>query len=133
MLQNRLVYFVQEGKMAVKRYCESYIFQDVKKKMVSCKYRSTAWVAEKMPVSPPITNIETKASAWSIGVVKRMEPRQSVPSQLNVLIADGTAIMIVEIMKLVPNAGFIPLVNMWWAQTRNPSSAIPMRAYTIEW
>ena len=38
---------------------------------------------------------------------------QIVANQLNVLIADGTAIAIVEIMKDVPNSGFIPLMNMW--------------------
>ena len=53
----------------------------------------------KMPDSPPMTNIETNASAFSIGVVKWMLPPHSVPSQLNVLMAEGTAIIIVETMK----------------------------------
>src|SRR2546421_188478 len=58
-----------------------------------------------MPERPPITNIDTKPMANSMGVVKRMLPRQSVPSQLKVLMADGTAMTIVDIMKLVPSAG----------------------------
>ena len=63
----------------------------------------------KMPLSPPITNIETKATAFIMAGVKRKEPRHIVPSQLKVLIADGTAINIVESMKVVPTVGFIPL------------------------
>jgi len=57
-------------------------------------------------------NIDTKASALSIGVVKWICPPHKVPSQLNTLMADGTPITMVEIMKLVPSAGFIPLWNM---------------------
>ncbi len=78
---------------------------------------STGVDAMKMPERPPITNIETKPSANSIGTVKRMLPPHSVPSQLKVLIADGTAMTIVEIMKLVPSVGFMPLWNMWCPHT----------------
>ena len=35
-----------------------------------------------------------------------------VPSQLNTLMAEGTAMTIVVIMKVVPSVGFIPLWNM---------------------
>ena len=83
---------------------------------------STGVEAMKMPDRPPMTNIDTKASAFSIGVVKRMLPPQSVPSQLNVLMAEGTAITIVEIMKVVPRSGFMPLWNMWWPQTIKPEA-----------
>ena len=54
-----------------------------------------------------------------------MLPPQSVPSQLNVLIADGTAMNIVETMKVVPSVGFMPLWNMWWPQTMKPRHAMP--------
>ena len=74
---------------------------------------STGVEAMKMPESPPITNIDTKASAFSIGVVKRMFPPQSVPSQLKVLIAEGTAITIVVMVNDTPSAGFMPLWNIW--------------------
>ena len=46
-----------------------------------------------------------------------MSPPHSVPSQLNVLMAEGTAMTIVVTMKAVPSAGFMPLRNMWWPQT----------------
>ena len=87
---------------------------------------STGVEAMKMPESPPMTNIETKDSAFSIGVVKWMLPPHSVPSQLNVLMADGTAMTIVEIMNVVPRIGFMPLWNMWWPQTMKPRPAMPM-------
>src|SRR3712207_819062 len=97
-------------------------------KYVSWMWTSTAVLAMKMPDSPPITNMLTNASEWSIGVVNWMLPRQSVPSQLNTLIADGTAMNIVLIANVVPSVGFIPLWNMWWAQTMNPRNAIAPRA-----
>jgi hypothetical protein len=51
-------------------------------------------------------------------------PPHSVPSQLKVLIADGTAITIVLIMKVIPRAGFMPLWNMWWPHTIQLRKAI---------
>src|SRR5438445_360298 len=92
---------------------------------------STGVDAMKMPLRPPMMNDDTKAMAWSIAEVKRIEPRQSVPSQLNVLMADGTAITMVEAMKALPSAGFMPLWNMWWPQTMKPSPAMPMIEKTI--
>ena len=95
-------------------------------KYVSWMKMSTGVEAMKMPERPPMTNIDTNESAFSIGVVKWMFPPQSVPSQLNVLMADGTAITIVEIMKVVPRIGFMPLWNMWWPQTMKPRPAMPI-------
>src|SRR5262245_52362982 len=92
---------------------------------------STGVEAMKMPESPPMMNIETNVMALSIAVVYWIEPRQSVPSQLKVLIAEGTAITMVEAMKAVPRAGFMPLWNMWWPQTMKPSPAIPTIENTI--
>ena len=46
--------------------------------------------------------------------MNRIEPPHSVPSQLNDLIADGTAMTIVVSMNDVPSAGLMPLTNMWW-------------------
>ena len=60
---------------------------------------STVLEAMKIPLSPPMTNIRTKASAWSMGSLNWIEPPQSVPSQLNVLIAEGIAMTRVVIMK----------------------------------
>src|SRR5205823_2397728 len=49
---------------------------------------STGVLAMKMPESPPMTNMDTKATAFSIGTVNWMRPPHSVPSQLNVLMAE---------------------------------------------
>src|SRR5262245_51309899 len=95
-------------------------------KYVSWMKISTGVEAMKIPDSPPITNIDTKASALSIGTVNRMFPPHSVPSQLNVLMAEGTAITMVVIMKDVPSAGFIPLTNMWWPYTIQDRKAMPI-------
>ena len=73
---------------------------------------STGVEAMKMPLSPPMRKLETKPRAKSIGEVKRIEPPQRVPSQLKVLIADGTAMTMVESIKAVPSSGFMPLTNM---------------------
>ena len=94
-------------------------------KYVSWMCTSTAVLAMKMPDSPPITNMLTNAIAFHIATVKRMFPPHSVPSQLNVLIALGTAMKIVLTAKVVPRVGFMPLWNMWCAQTMKPRKAMP--------
>ena len=67
---------------------------------------------------------ERKPSANSIAVSKWRLPRQSVASQLKILIAVGTAMIIDETMKKpFRNAG-IPTVNMWCAQTRSEKKPI---------
>src|SRR5262245_30125846 len=96
-------------------------------------YMSTGVEAMKMPDSPPMVNIATKAMPLSIGVVKWMLPFHMVPSQLNTLMADGTAITMVATMNVVPRRGFMPDWNMWWPHTIQPRKAMPMMAYTIEW
>src|SRR6516165_5897573 len=93
--------------------------------------RSTGVEAMKMPLRPPITNMETKADAKHIGVLNRSEPPQTVPSQLNVLIAEGTAITIVENEKVADRTRFIPLTNMWCPQTIKPSTPMEAIAHTI--
>ena len=50
---------------------------------------------------PPATKSETKPMANSIGVVKRICAPQSVPSQLKVLIAEGTPMESVRIEKAI--------------------------------
>ena len=71
-----------------------------------------------------MTNIETNASAKHIAVVNSIEPRQTVPIQLKVLMAEGTAMTMVEIEKAALSVRFIPLTNMWWPQTMNPRKPI---------
>ena len=87
----------------------------------------------KMPERPPIVNVETNDSALIIGAVKRIFPPQIVPSQLNVLIADGTAMTIVEIMNAFPRTGFMPETNMWCPQTTQDRNAIAIIEYAIAW
>ena len=73
---------------------------------------STGVAAMKIPDSPPIINMETNDRAKSIDVVNGIRPAQIVPSQLNVFTALGNAIIIVETIKVVPRAGFMPDINM---------------------
>ncbi len=86
---------------------------------------STGVAAMKMPDRPPMMNIETNDRANSMGVVNWTLPPQTVPSQLKVLMALGSAIIIVETMKVMPRAGFMPETNMWWPHTMKPSPAMP--------
>src|SRR6516162_1231883 len=85
----------------------------------------------KIPLNPPITNIETKASAKHIAVVYLMEPPQTVPIQWKVLMADGTAMTIVENEKVADSSRFIPLTNIWCPQTMKPSPPMATMAKTI--
>ena len=84
-----------------------------------------------MPLKPPMTNMETKARAKSIGVVNSIDPRHTVPIQLNVLIAEGTAMIMVDTEKAAPRVRFIPLTNMWWPQTTKPRNPMATMAQTI--
>ncbi len=91
---------------------------------MSCSGRSTAGWATNSPLSPPVTNNDTNPSANSIAVVKRIRPPQSVPSQLNVLMAEGTPIDIVNSEKANALYGLMPLTNIWWPHTERPSRAM---------
>src|SRR5688572_6202682 len=92
---------------------------------------STGVAAMKMPDRPPMMNIETNEIENSIGVVNCSLPPHIVPSQLKVLMALGSAIIMVDTMKVSPSAGFMPDRNMWWPHTMNPRPAMPAIEYTI--
>jgi len=62
----------------------------------------------KIPDSPPMMNMATNAMALSMEVVSWSRPPHIVPSQLNTLMAEGSAIIIVESMNVAPRAGFMP-------------------------
>src|SRR3990167_2063736 len=98
-------------------------------KYVSWMKMSTGVEAMKMPESPPITNMDTNASALSIGTVNWIRPPQRVPSQLNVLMADGTAMTIVETrnaMPIIENAiAWYPKIG-FRAKTGRISEAMPI-------
>src|SRR5271155_2888138 len=81
-------------------------------KYVLWRYRSTEGCARNSPESPPETNSVTNPIAYSIADVNRICPPHSVPSQLNVLIAEGTPIAMVISEKANPVYGLIPLRNM---------------------
>ena len=76
------------------------------------------------PESPPITNIERKPSANSIGVRRWSFPSHIVASQLKILIPVGTAIRRVVTIIGTRIHDDIPLVNMWCAQTEKPRTTI---------
>ena len=57
-----------------------------------------------------------------------MLPPHIVPSQLNTLMAEGRAIIIVESMNVAPSAGFMPDWNMWWPQTMKPEAGDARRS-----
>ena len=93
--------------------------------------RSTGVEAMKMPLRPPMTNMLTNASAKHIGTVKRMLPFQIVPIQLNTLMAEGTAITIVDSENAAESTMFMPDTNMWWPHTMKPRNPMAMMENTI--
>src|SRR6516162_8554369 len=92
---------------------------------------SSTGCARNGPLIPPTTNSETNPIANSMGDEKRILPRHIVPSQLNVLMADGTPMPIVMMENANAVYGLIPLMNMWWPHTMNPRKPIARMAYTI--
>src|SRR5687768_6161612 len=81
-------------------------------KYVSCIGRSSEDCPNTRPVIPPATNSDTNPIANNIGVVKRILAPHKVPSQLNVLTAEGTPIERVRIENVIAEYGLIPLMNM---------------------
>ena len=79
-----------------------------------------------MPEKPPIMNIQTNPSANIMGVRIIRWPCQRVPIQLKILTPVGTAIAIVARVKAAVATVPMPVVNMWWDHTPNPSR--PMTA-----
>src|SRR5205809_7805690 len=100
---------------------------------VSWMNMSTGVAAMNTPERPPIVNIATNATAWSIGTWKRMLPRHIVPIQLNTFTAYGTAMISVDTMKDDPSVGFIPLTNMWLPHTIQPRNSMAKIAIPHEW
>src|SRR3990172_101635 len=94
-------------------------------------YRSIEGCARKRPDSPPVTNSETNPSAKSIDVLNWIFPPHSVPSQLNVLMADGTPMAMVSSENANAEYGLNPLMNMWWPQTMKPRKPMDDMAATM--
>src|ERR1700732_1736452 len=68
-------------------------------KYPSCKYRSSDGCAKNILERPPLTNSDTNPRANSMAQLNVILPPHKVPSQLKVLIADGTTMVIVRIEK----------------------------------
>ena len=66
----------------------------------------------KIPVSPPEINKLTNPIANSVAGVNLILPRHNVVSQLNTLMADGTAISNVSNTNMEPRNGFKPVTNI---------------------
>ena len=93
--------------------------------------KSTGVEAMKMPDNPPTMNIITNARQKHIGVVNRMEPFQIVPIQLKTLMAEGTAMTIVENENTAEATRFMPETNMWWPHTMTPRKPMATIEHTI--
>ena len=78
------------------------------------------------PDRPPIVNIAMKPSANSIGVFRRSDPPQTVPSQLKIFTPVGIAMSIVERLNAETATGPRPVANMWCAHTPQPRKPIAM-------
>src|SRR5229473_8048618 len=100
-------------------------------KYVSCSGISRTGWARKGPLMPPETKRETNPMANSMGEENLSRPCMIVPSQLKVLIADGTPMPMVMIEKANAVYGLMPLINMWWPHTMNPRNPIDSMAYTM--
>ena len=85
---------------------------------------STGMTARKIPDRPPITNVNRKPQANSIGVVRWITPRHSVATHEKILIPVGTAIAMVVNIIGTRSHDAMPDVNMWCAHTVKPSTPI---------
>src|SRR4051795_8680195 len=100
------------------------------------KYVSETWMsigtaAREIPESPPITNMETKPSANSIGVAKLSLPSHKVASHEKTLIPVGTAITTDVTIIGTRSQGAMPETNMWCAHTEKPSTRIAISESAI--
>jgi hypothetical protein len=78
-----------------------------------------------IPVRPPVVNRKMNPSAHKMGVSYLILDPCRVANHLNTLIPVGTAIIMVAAVKYARVSTSNPTVNMWWAHTINPSTAIP--------
>ena len=92
---------------------------------------STGTLPRYSPDRPPLTNVKTKPMANSIGTVKWMLPRHRVSTQLYTFKAVGIAMIRVVVAKKKPKYRFIPLTNMWCAQTTKLRPPMIRMAHTI--
>jgi hypothetical protein len=81
-------------------------------------------LARTTPVNPPTVNKKINPNAQQRDGLNLNRTPWKVPNHLKILIPVGTAIIIVAVVKYARVSASIPTVNMWWAQTTNPSTPI---------
>src|SRR5215831_15902679 len=86
--------------------------------------------ARKIPESPPARNSEMKPRANSVDVFRRRREFQSVANQLSTRIVAGKPREDARTEKTNGENGFMPLENMCWPQTQNPTKPTPQSART---
>ena len=89
------------------------------------KYQSTGKIARITPEIPPITNVARKPAAKNSGVLKTIDPRQSVASQLKIFTPVGTATANDDSMKNASTTSGTGVGNMWCAHTSMLTKAMP--------
>lgn len=92
---------------------------------------SSEELASTMPVRPPTVNRKINPRDQRSGVSHLIAPPCKVASQLNTFTPVGMAIIIVAEVKYARVSTSIPTVNIWWAQTMNPSSPMAIIAHTM--
>ena len=90
---------------------------------MSWRAKSIGTAALNAPLMPPMRNIVRNPIAKISGVENVSWPRNRVKTQLNILTPVGTAIR--NVIRLKKGRNTAPVVNMWCAQTENPSAPIP--------
>src|SRR5213593_5153516 len=100
-------------------------------KYVSESCTSTGTEPRNTPEMPPIVKTTMKAIAKSMGVLKRSEQPQMVPSQEKIFTPVGTAMSMVDAMKKIWRASSMPATNMWWTKTPNERKPIATDEYAI--
>ena len=80
-----------------------------------------------------MVNIAMNPSANNMGVLRRIAPPHTVPSQLKIFTPVGTAMSIVERPNAETVTGPSPVANMWWAHTPQLMKpiAIPENTTTV--
>src|SRR4030095_12949142 len=84
------------------------------------------------PVSPPMPNIGRKASAKSMGVLKRIDAPQSEMISAVRITTDGIEMIIVVVWKNAAIAVPMPVMNMWWAHTMKDMKPRKMSEENLE-
>ena len=88
--------------------------------------RSILAFAKTIPVTPPTVNKKMNPRAHHIerSISRNFPLPWRVETHLKILIPVGMAMSIVTLVKYVRVSTSIPILNMWWAHTKNPNKPI---------